>query len=202
MKTSIVFACVLFTAGAALAQNYYMAKQQAYRASNQNAAEQQRIQRTANGSSGAASARAPAAAMAAAPVDPVLQATLNNISSLHTDFAALSNFTGDKPDPAQKISLLNNLTQAAQGTKASTASVQKLADDLSTAVGGKKKLAAAQQTALAREVHALFNSAHLSAAQQQALLAGAQKILTDGGASLDDAVNVVTDLKTVVTETK
>ena len=67
---------------------------------------------------------------------------------------------------------------------------------------GQKKLAAAQQKKLAQAIHALFNSAHLTAAQQQALLTDVQKILTDGGASLDDAVNVVTDLKAVVAETK
>lgn len=202
MKEFIAFACVLFTAGTLLAQNYYRAKEQARRDSAQNDAEQQRIQREANGPGGAPAA--PAAATApAAPVDPALQATLNNVASLQSDFAAAINFTGEKPDPSQKISLLNNLSQAAQGAKkASANSVRKLADDLLTAVAGKKKLAAAQQTKLAREVHALFNSAHLSEAQQQTLLADVQKILTDGGASLDDAVNVATDLKAVIAETK
>ena len=201
MKISIAFACVLFTTGTVLAQNYYRAEQQARRDSAQNDAEQQRIQKAASEPAGAPSARA-AAAAPAAPVDPALQATMNNVAGLQSDFAALSNVAGDKPDPSQKISLLNNLSQAAQGTKASSASVKKLGDDLLTAVAGRKKLAAAQQTKLAREVHALFNSAHLSAAQQQSLLTDAQKILTDGGASLDDAVNVVTDLKAVAAETK
>ena len=202
MKKSIIFAGVLLTVGTVLAQevNYSIAKQQAKRASGQNDAEQQRIQREANGP--AAASVAPAAAVPAAPIDPMLQATLNNISGLQSDFAALSNFTGDQPDPAQKVSLLNNLSQAAQGAKASSTSVQKLADDLLTAVAGKKKLPAAQQTKLARDVHALFNSSHLSAAQQQSLFTGVQKILTAGGASLDDAVNVVTDLKAVAAETK
>ena len=201
MKKFIVLACALATAGTGLAQNYYMATQQARRDSAQNDAEQQRIQREANGPAGAPAGQAPAPAPAQ-PMDPALQATLNNISGLQTDFAALSNFTGDKPDPAQKISLLNNLSQAAQGTKATSASVKKLADDLWTAVGGKKKLSAAQQTKLAREVHALFNSAHLSPAQQQALLADAQKILTAAGAAFDAAVDVATDLKEIAAETK
>jgi hypothetical protein len=200
MKTFIVFACVLFTAAAVVADPYTESKRQARRDSALNDAEQQRIQREANGPAGAPAA--PAAAAPAAPVDPALQATLHNVSGLQADFAALNNSTGDKPDPSQKISLLNNLSQAAQGTQASPASVKKLADDLLTAVAGKKKLAAAQQTKLAREVHALFNGAHLTAAQQQALLTDVQKILTDGGASLDDAVNVVTDLKAVAAETK
>lgn len=201
MKTFIVFACVLVTAGAVLADPYSESKRQARRDSALNDAEQQRIQREANGPA-AAPARPAPAATPAAPVDPVLQATMKNVAGLQSDFAALNNSTGDKPDPSQKISLLNNLSQAAQGTKASSASVKKLADDLLTAVAGKKKMPAAQQTKLAREVHALFNSSHLSETQQKALLADVQKILTDGGASLDDAVNVVTDLKAVATETK
>ena len=77
MKTSITFACALFTAGTVLAQNYYMAEQQAKRVSGKNDAEQQRI---ANAASDPASAAAHAAAAApAAPMDPALQATLNNI---------------------------------------------------------------------------------------------------------------------------
>jgi hypothetical protein len=201
MNKSLVVALVLCLAGSVLAQevNYNRAKQQARRDSALNDAEQQRIR-------GAASepVAPPAAAEAApaAPVDPTLQATLNNITSLQSDFAALSKFTGDKPEASQKISLLNNLSAAAQGMKASTTSVKKLAEDLMTAVSGKKKIASAQQTKLAREVHALFNSAHLTAAQQQSLLADVQKILMAGGASLDEAVNVVTDLKAVAAETK
>jgi len=200
MKTSITFACALFTAGTVLAQNYYMAEQQAKRVSGKNDAEQQRIANAASDPASAAAAHA--AAAPAAPMDPALQATLNNIAGLQSDFATMINATGDKPDPAQKISSLNNLSQAGQGTKASSTSVKKLADDLLTAVAGKKQIAAAQQTRLAREVHALFNSSHLTAAQQQSLLADAQKILTEGGASLDNAVDVVTDLKAVADETK
>ena len=109
----------------------------------------------------------------------------------------------DTPDPGQKVSLLNDLSQAAQGTKASSASVKKVADDLLKNLSGKKKLTATQQTKLAREVHALFNSSHLTATQQQTVLVtDVQTTLTDGGASLDDAVNTVADLKEVMAETK
>ena len=202
MKMFIAFVCLLFTTGTLLAQevNYSIAKQQAKRASAQNDAEQQRIQRAsgAPANAGSASGAAPADASA----DPVLQATRNNVSGLQSDLAALKNSTGDKPDPAQKISLLNNLSQAAQGAKASSTSVKKLADDLSTAVAGNKRLTKAQQTKLAREIHALFNSAHLTAAQQQSLFSDVQNTLADGGVTLDDAVNVVTDLKAVAAETK
>lgn len=200
MKALIAVACVLVAAESAPAQNYHRAVQQARRTSAQNAAEQQRLQRAENGPT--APAPAAPATTPVAPINPVLQATLNNIASLQSDFAGLASTAGDKPDPARKTSLLNNLTQAAQGTKASASSVQKLADDLVTAVTGKNKLAAAQQTKLARDVHALFNSAHLSAVQQKMLLDEVQKTLTDGGASLDTAAGVVADLKTVAGETK
>ena len=80
-------------------------------------------------------------------------------------------------------------------------SIAKLADDLATAIAGKEKLRAPQQT-LAQYIHAIFNSAHLTAAQQQMIFDGVQKILTDGGASPDEATNVVNDIKTIASETK
>jgi len=98
MKAIVTFAVVLLTAGAGLAQNYYLATQQAKRVSGQNDAEQQRIQNEANGAPGAA-------VRAAAPADPAVTAALANIAGLQSDFAALGGATGDKPDPAQKISL-------------------------------------------------------------------------------------------------
>jgi hypothetical protein len=199
MKTRIAAFCALLIAGSALADPYTIAKSQAKRASSQNDAEQSRI---ANAANGAAPAQPAPAAPAATPANPALQATLNNINSLQANFAVLNNAAADTPDPDQKISLLNNLSSAAQGTKPASTSVKTLADDLVAAVAGRKKLNAAQQTTLARDVHAIFNSAHLSAAQQQALYDGVQKILTDGGASVDDAVNVVTDLKKISAETQ
>lgn len=197
VKTFIACACLLLTAEGLLAQNYNLAIQQAKRDSAKNDAEQQRIANAANGSQAAPAAPAPAQP---APMNPVLQATLKNIADLQTDFAGIIAAT-DK-DPAQKTALLNDLTEAAQGTKASTNSVKKLADDLSTALAGQKKLAKPQQTRLAQTIHALFNSSHLSATQQQTLLANVQKILTEAGASLDAAVDVVTDLKAIAAETK
>jgi hypothetical protein len=173
-----------------------MAEQQAARASKQNDAEQQRIQNAAGTPSAPAAA---GASTSAAPMSPALQAALKNIASLQTDFGGL---TAAPTDATQKIALLNDLTQAAQGTKAGADSVKRVANDLSTALAGAKKLTVPQQTKLAREIHALFNSAHLTAAQQTALLNDVQKTLVDGGGSLDDAVDLVTDLKTVVAETK
>ena len=204
MKSLIAGTCLLGMAGSVFAQNYNLATQQARRDSAQNDAEQQRIQQEANGAPGTASryARMPAAAAAAAaPADPALQATLKNVAGLQSDFAAIV-ATSDKPTPDQKTSLLNDLSQAAQGNKASSGSVKKVADDLWPALTGQKRLVAAQQKKLALQIHALFNSAHLTAAQQEKILNDVQKTLTDAGTSLDDTVNLVTDLKAVAAETK
>lgn len=199
-KTAAIF-CGLLVVGSVLADPYVIAKQRARGVSDQNAAEQQRIQNAANGPGPASSAPA-SPAPGAPPVDPMLQATLNNINGLQADFAAFSTSASPQPDAAQKVSLLNNLSSAAQGKKASADSVKKLAADLMTAMGDKKKLTPAQHKKLAVYVHALFNSSHLSAAQQKTMLDDAQKILTDAGASLDDATNVVTSLKKIADETK
>ena len=198
LKSFLACACLLSLAGSVFAQNYYLATQQARRDSAQNDAEQQRIAREAGGG---AAVRGAAAPMPAAPMDPALQATLKNVAGLQSDFAALVS-ASDKPTPDQKTALLNDLSQAAQGTKVSSGSIKKVADDLVPAMTGQKKLAVAQQRKLAQEIHALFNSAHLTPAQQQTILNDVQKALTDAGASLDDTVNLVTDLKTVVAETK
>jgi hypothetical protein len=186
MKAHLALSCALLVAGSASAQNYYMATQQAHRVVDQNNAEQARIQN---------------AAAEPAPMDPVLQATLQNIKDLQANFAAFINADG-QPDPAVKTALLSDLSQAAQGAKPAYASVKQLATDLSPALVQRKKLTLAQQKKLAVDVHALFNSSHLSAAQQDTLSADAQKILTDAGVSTPDAVNIVSDLKKIADQTK
>jgi hypothetical protein len=196
MKTSLAFFCSLLIVGSTYADPYVMATQQAKRTSDANAAEQQRIQNATS----AGSAASPAAN--AAPVNPALQATLNNIHSLQANFTALGSSTTATPDPSQRVSLLNNLSSAAQGPKASADSIKKLADDLLATLAGRKQLTANQQIRLARDIHALFNSSHLNDAQQKVMFDDVQKTLTDGGVSLNDAVNVVTDLKKVSSETK
>ena len=197
MKTRIAVFCALLVVGSAHADPYSMAMQQARRASQQNAAEQQHIQNAAGGN-----APSQAAAPGATPVNPALQATLSNINSLQADFKTIGASTGSATDPSQKVSLLNDLSSAAQGNKASSDSIKKLADDLLAAVAGKTQISVAQQTRLARDIHAIFNSSHLTDAQQQLMFDDAQKILTDAGVSLDNAVDVVVDLKTISAETK
>ena len=197
MKLVAIFSCAAFAVGTAMADPYVMARQQAVRASDQNAAEQQRIQPLA----GPAAAAVPPPPASAAPMDPALAATLQNVADLRADVAAFNAATNAEPDTVQKISLLNNLSAAAQGTKPASGLVKKLADDLIAAASGKK-IPAAQQTKLARDVHALFNSSHLTSAQQQMLGDDAQKILTSAGASADDAASVVADLKAIAAATK
>ncbi|HTB83001.1 MAG TPA: hypothetical protein VK742_05045 [Candidatus Sulfotelmatobacter sp.] len=197
MKRQIfVLLAAVFVAGGASAQ-YFQAEQQAKRASQQNDAEQQRIANASgNGSAGQSSQPVPGTP----PADPILQATLNNIASLQADLAA---FVGtDKPDPAQKNSLLGDMSQAAQGKKATTDSAKELAKDLQTALTGKKSLAAAQQKQLAAFIHASFNGSHLTDAQSDKITGTAQKILTDAGVSTDAAVDIVTDMKKVIADTK
>jgi hypothetical protein len=195
-KPILALLAAVFVAASASAQ-YNIAEQQARRASQQNDAEQQRIANAAgSGQAGQPSQSAPGAP----PADPMLQATMQNITSLQADLAAFVN--ADQPDPAQKNSLLNNMSQAAQGKKATSDSAKELAKDLQTALTGKKSLAAAQQKQLAAYIHAVFNGSHLTDTQSEKIFNAAQKVLTDAGVSSDDAINIVTDLKKVASETK
>lgn len=129
------------------------------------------------------------------PPDPALQATLRNINNLRVDFE------GFDASPTNTVSLQHDLMEAAQSTKPSPASVTKLAGDLATVLAGNKKLHAQHQK-LAQYVHAMCNGSHLSPTQQQMILNAVKKILTDGGVPADDATNVISDLKTIATETK
>lgn len=179
MKTFVVFFCALLVAGSASAQGAFnIAKKQA------------------KGAAGNESAGQPATPPPTSPQpNPALEATLRNIASLRADFERFDS------NPTNKQPLINDLTAAAQGTKAKPASVASLAGHLATAFAGNKKLRSQDQK-LAQNVHAIFNSAHLSAAQQQTMFDGVQKILSDGGVSLEDTAKVIGDLKTIATETK
>jgi hypothetical protein len=196
MKPIIAFACVWFMAGGLLAQgvNYSVAIRQAKNAAaNETAANQKLLDNPP-----------PAAPPQNNPnpqPDPALQATLQNIDSLRKDFTAVGGAADAASLATRKQSLTNDLAAAAQGAKPQPASVSKLADDLATAFAGKEKLRA-PQTKLAQYVHAVFNSSHLTTAQQQMIFDGVQKTLTDGGASPDETANVVSDIKTIASETK
>ena len=201
MKTRAVVLAGVATAFFAAnlpADPYSMAMQQARKTSDANAAEQRNLQQQSGGGAGQSSAPA-----APAPMDPALKATLSNINSLKADIGAYNSVDAGQADSSQRVAMLNDLSAAGQGpNKATPDAIKKLATDLITAVSGNKKLTAAQQTQLGRDIHALFNSSHLTDAQQKTLLDGAQKILTDAGISLDNAVDVVTDLKEIASQTK
>jgi hypothetical protein len=198
MKPLIAIASVWFLAGSLMAQeaNYSVAIRQAKNAAaNETAANQKLLDNPPP------SAPPPTQNNPAPPPDPALQATLQNIESLRNDFAAIGRAADATALAALKQPLINDLAVAARGAKPQPASVSKLADDLTTAIAGKEKLRASQPK-LAQFVHAIFNSSHLTTAQQQMIFDGVQKILTDGGASLDETANVVNDIKTIASETK
>jgi hypothetical protein len=194
MKTPIAFFCALCVANSVLADSYSEAIRQAKDVSA-------KVTRADQGNQPSTVPSRAAPSQSNPQPDPVLEATLRNIASLHADFAALGNLAATNSTATQKQLLLNDLATAAQGTKPSPASISKLADDLVMATAGKEKSDASQQK-LAQYVHAIFNSSQLSAVQQQMIFDDVPKILQSGGASPDDATNVVNDIKTIATETK
>jgi hypothetical protein len=134
-------------------------------------------------------------------VNPVLEATLQNISNLRADFDALGKLPEIKPDSLPKQRLLNDLTVAAQDAKPSPTSVTNLAENLATAVAGKIDMQP-QHAKLAQDIHAIFNSSHLSAAQQEMIFNDVQQILQSNEIPSDEITNVVNGVKTIAAETQ
>jgi hypothetical protein len=194
MKLSIALTCALFMANSILADPYSAAIRQAQNVSAKETAANRQLMDNPPPPAAPPQNNPP-------PTDPALQATLRNIESLRTDFAAIGNADAASSLTVHKQLLTNDLAIAAQGAKPLPASISKLADDLTTAIAGKEKLRAPQPK-LAQFIHAIFNSSHLTAAQQQMIFDGVRKILTDGGASPDETTNVVNDIKTIASETK
>ena len=191
MKVSYLILSGLLLAGLAHAQNMSIARDQARRAAAQT------TERSGGGQP--ATGQNPNGAQTA-PADPVLAATLQNIAGLRADFTALS-AADETTAVEQRGSLLNHLSAAAQGTKASAANVRKLTTDLINALTGRKKISPQTQK-LGGIIHALFNGAHLSASQQETLLTDVKKILTDAEVSAGDTDKIVEDLKAIAAETK
>jgi hypothetical protein len=124
-----------------------------------------------------------------------------NVAKLRADLTAINAAPDATAAAEQRISLLNNLSAAAQGTKASPATVRKLVGDLITALPGRKKISTDDTQKFARALRALFNGKNLSAAQQETQLNDVKKILTDAGVSAEDVSKIEADLKTVAAET-
>ncbi len=187
MKTTLCIVLGMLVAGAARADvNMSIAKQQARRAA------------TPGGQ--AAGPQGPSAAPPA-PTDPELIATRQNISNLRADFAAICAAAEAASAGDQRIPLLNHLSAAALGTKASTASVRKMAGDLIKALASQKA-SAEQVEKLGVAVHAFFNGGHISAAQQTALLKQVNEVLSELHVAAEDADKISEDLKTVAKETR
>ena len=191
MRRLVAIICVGLAAGGVLADPYTAAIRQAKnvsaRVSNQNRQLDENPQ------------PAPAANNPAA--NPALQATLQNIQNLRTDFAAVTAVTNGSPTPDQRQSLTNDLASAAQGTKATADAVDKLADDLTAAMAGNGRMRP-QEPKLAQYVHAIFNTAQLTPQQEQMIYADTQRMLVNGGVAREDATNLVSDIKAVADETR
>lgn len=186
MKKALAIALLLAVVAGGRADVFSQAKGQAKRSAGQE-----------NATAGAS----PQAPQNNAPQDPVLAATRANIASLQADFAALNQSTATGPSNDERMALLNHLAAAAQGTKPSSATVQKLAGQLSTMRLGKKSMAP-RLTILARDIHALFNGSHLTTAQQQTMLGEVKKICADAGSPADETDVLLATLQTIVAETK
>lgn len=182
MKLPLFILLGCLSAGVAFAQNLSIAKDQAKRAAGQTPAAQN-----------------PSAAQPPS-ISPALAATMQNIANLRADFVVIAAADAAAAGE-QKVSLLNHLVAAAQGTKASAANVRKLADDFIMALANRKKITPDTQK-LGSAVHALFNGAHLTEAQQTTALNAVEKMFAEAGVSTEDAATVVADLKAIAAETK
>jgi hypothetical protein len=190
MKHLLAFFCASATVASALADPYSMAIQRAKDVSNENSQEQKAIAAQA-----APSPQTPSAPQNTPAPNPVLAATLQNITDLQVDLSVL------KSDATQKQRLAAHLTAAAQGKQPSKDSVAKLAQDLTTSMAGKN-FSGEQQRTLAQSLHAICNSSHLSAAQRQAVFDNIQKTLLAGGVPAESATKVVNDIKIIASETQ
>lgn len=189
MKQTVAIGCALIVAVSLRADVYSIAKQEA--------------KNVANGKTPSGGAnpnyQTPPPATARPPANPApnpaLEATLQNIAALRTDFANLDT------NPTNTLALNNDLTAAAQTTKPPAAAVTKLTQDLAAVIAANKNLKTGYPQ-LAQFVHALFNSSHLSPAQQQAVCDRVQKILQGGGVPTEDVTRVLDDLKAIAAGTR
>jgi len=197
MKPFIALAALAgawFVGGAVFADPYSAAIQQARRVANQETAANRQLMNNPPPAT-------PAQSNPAQPPDPVLQATLENIQHLQSDFDTFSRLTNAAAITTEKQGLTNDLATAALGAKPSSQSLAKLGDDLAAVLAGNEKLRP-QHAKLAQFAHAIFNGAQLTPAQQQMIFSGVKTILTGGGVSPNDAANVANDFKTIASETK
>jgi hypothetical protein len=184
----VAWLCVWGLATTALADVYSSALQKAHDVANQNNIRQNNISRGLT----------PPPGPPPPQPNPVLEATLQNITNLEADLTRL------QTDPLRKQPLVNDLNAAATGAHPANMTITKLADDLASALGGKS-LTPDQLRKLAQGLHALFNSSHLAATQQHTLLESVRQTLAGGAATEGErgkAQEVDTDLRAVVAATQ
>ena len=187
MKKMLVIGCAAIAAVSLRADVYSIATQEARNVANG---------KTPSGGANPNYQTPPPAANPPAnpPPNPALEATLQNIAALRTDFANLGT------NPTNTAALRNDLAAAAQTAKPPAAAVTKLTQDLAAVVAANQSLKTGHQQ-LAQFVHALFNSSHLSPAQQQTVLDQVRKILQGGGVPAAEIAKVLDDLKAIAAAT-
>jgi len=185
MKIIVLLLCGLFIAGQIQAQNMSIARDQAKRAAG----------------SGGGTAPGAGAAPQQPAVDPAVAAAMQNIASLQANVTAIRTAADTNAAAEQRTSLLNNLSAAAQGKKASSASLKKLTGDLVEGLAGKRKVAGADQK-LAQALRAFSNASRLTEKQQDSLLQGVKKSLAEAGVASENVDKILEDLKTLASETR
>lgn len=145
----------------------------------------------------------PHAPQAATPVSQNAASTVQTnatrqiVAKLQSDLASIK--TNSVVSSTQKQALIADLNAAAQSAaKPSQDSINKLANDLASALGGRS-LSAAEHARLAQNLVLMLNSGSISLARKQEITDDASSLLYNSS-SPGAAANVVADLKLVAME--
>lgn len=197
MKRILIFTAVLtaLSVHAQIGGAEAIAKRQAHDAVNQTTErDRQALGQQAPAPATAAPKPAAAAQPAAQQLTPQQQAA----------YRLLSDMAGIKTNAAvtadQKSAMARDLTGLLQGAnKPSAASMNKLGEDLASALA-EKKLTTAQNARLYQNINALLNNSALPATQKQAVCDDVEKTLQVSGGDNKSAAAVAADLKTISAE--
>jgi hypothetical protein len=135
---------------------------------------------------------APAPAVAAPPTPQ--QQSLNRFQ---TGLAGIK----DAPTAAQKQQLSADFLGAAQGSRPSQTTVNKVVNSVTAALA-EKQLPAASRARLVQELDAVLNPAKYPQAKMSAIYADIQAIFQANGISRTASVGIVEDIKALGAETK
>lgn len=123
-----------------------------------------------------------------------------NVTQLQSDLGAIKQ--GSQVTPEQKQAMKNDINAMATGaTKPDPATVDKLTNDLSTAMSDGN-LSAKEQAQLTADMQKVLNSANIPADEVTQTISDAQAILTASGASKEDAQKVSADLQAIAQQAK